>query len=200
MEIWMAVISAAVVLGGAWLAILKIRESNRVEDNTKRITALEDERRVNIKLIESLRQQNALLRAENAALVKMLAKYSQAANESLIVTDDNGTVTEWDAAATLMFGWNSEEAVGRDVSSMIVPPEMRQEHRIVMTNIFKHKRQPRPAPLKVRGWRKDGEYIDLEVQLLPGWEANDGTGAWRYGARIRRLILPSPVAVEKLPT
>ena len=195
-EVWLAMISAVVTLGGAWLAVLKIREGNRTENTSKRLAILESEMARSERLIAELQRQNGLLRAENISLRRLLSKYEQAGHESLIVTDDTGIITEWDAAATLMFGWSADEAVGKDVSSLIVPRELRQQHRVALANVFKYKRQPRTTPLKVKGLTKDNEKLDLEIQLMPGWETGDGTGAWRYGARIKKLTLPSPEAVS----
>ena len=196
-QIWLSIISAVVILGGAWLAILRIREGNRIEDNAKRLEFLEKERDVNLKLIEALKRQNALLRYENNGLIRLIDKYVKAAHESLIVTDESGIVTEWDASATLMFGYGADEAIGKDVSSLIVPPELRQHHRRAMSNVFKYKRQPRAVPLTVKANTKAGDQFDAQIQLLPAWETGDGSGSWRYGARITKLDLTLPTDITR---
>ena len=194
MEVWLALISAAVALGGGVVTFLKVRDEQRTKSLTERIAVLEEESKANNKLIVALQRQNTLLRGENNALIRLLGKYDEAAKESLIVTDDGGIVTEWDAAAVLMFGFNTDEAIGKDISSLIVPREVRQHHREALANTFKYKRQPRTVPIKTQAVNKNYDKFDVEVQLLPGWETGDGTGSWRYGARIRKLTLPSPDA------
>lgn len=196
MEIWLAVISAVVALGGGFLAVLRIRETNRIREITDRVAALEEENRRYSELIGSLQRQNNLLRVENASLIRLLRKYEEATREALIVVDENGIVVEWDAAAVLMFGYHADEAVGKDVSELIVPREIRQQHRYALANVFKYKRQPRTVPLKTQALNKDEEKFDVEVQLFPGWETDDATNTWRYGARIRKLVLPSSEVME----
>jgi len=42
--------------------------------------------------------------------------------------DAEGLVTDWDAAAGMLFGYTPEEAVGQPVAELIVPPELRPAH------------------------------------------------------------------------
>ena len=210
MEPWLQVTLAVItmlnvaltVIGGGWLAIIKLRESNNVKELLQRVAFLESENQRLLHEKSSLEVSVGLLRRDVTSLRRALEKYTQAGQESLIVVDESGLVVDWDAAAALMFGYSSEEAIGKDVSGLIVPPENRQKHRYGMMNTFRNQRQPRTEPLKTRAMTKSGEVIDVEVQLLPGWETGGNERGWRYGARIRRLILPSPEAKsdDNLPT
>ena len=42
--------------------------------------------------------------------------------------DADGTVTEWDEGAELLFGFTPEQALARPVAELIVPPELRPAH------------------------------------------------------------------------
>ncbi|MFC4062417.1 PAS domain S-box protein [Planomonospora corallina] len=46
-------------------------------------------------------------------------------HDAFVSIDATGAVTEWNPAATRLFGWSREEAVGRPVSELIVPPRLR---------------------------------------------------------------------------
>jgi len=42
--------------------------------------------------------------------------------------DADGVVTAWDEGAEMLFGYSAEQAVGRPVADLIVPPELRSAH------------------------------------------------------------------------
>lgn len=193
-NIWLGIISIALAIVGVW----KIRESSNVKSLTERVKTLESEQAISKieiatrdRQIAQLLTQNRLIRDERSALTRLLRHYEEAGRESLIVTDKLGKVVEWDAAATLMFGWSADEAIGEDVSELIVPQELRQAHREALRNVYRNQRQPRTVPIKAVALTKTNERVSVEVQLLPGWETGSDSGEWRYGARIKKLLLPS---------
>jgi len=47
--------------------------------------------------------------------------------ESVIITDAEGVVRSWNHAASLLYGFTSEEAIGRPIGELIVPVEGRDE-------------------------------------------------------------------------
>jgi PAS domain S-box-containing protein len=49
--------------------------------------------------------------------------------EAVIVIDANARVVEWNAAASLMFGYGRSEAIGRSIGQMIIPEGNRDPHR-----------------------------------------------------------------------
>src|SRR5919108_1988654 len=52
-----------------------------------------------------------------------------AAFDCVVVIDAGGHVLEWNGAAETTFGYTREEAVGRTLADLIVPPELREAHR-----------------------------------------------------------------------
>ncbi len=46
---------------------------------------------------------------------------------ALVVADERGRVVEWNEAATLVFGYEREEVLGRQLSKLILPPQRRDE-------------------------------------------------------------------------
>ena len=52
--------------------------------------------------------------------------------DAVITTDDHGQVVEWNAAAVQMFGYAREEVLGRNISTLIVPPDHRVQHTEAM--------------------------------------------------------------------
>jgi PAS domain S-box-containing protein len=53
----------------------------------------------------------------------------EAALDCIITIDDRGRVLEFNRAAEETFGYQSEQAVGREMAELIVPPTLREEHR-----------------------------------------------------------------------
>jgi PAS domain S-box-containing protein len=49
--------------------------------------------------------------------------------EAVIVIDASARVVEWNAAASLMFGYGRQDAIGRSIGEMIVPETHRDPHR-----------------------------------------------------------------------
>jgi PAS domain S-box-containing protein len=58
--------------------------------------------------------------AELAELVRALA-------DAMVVADRDGTITFWNDAATRLFGWPAEDAVGNTLD-LIIPERLRQRH------------------------------------------------------------------------
>ena len=50
------------------------------------------------------------------------------APDAFITLDRDGRITTWNVAAERLFGWRKEEAVGRTMRDLIVPPEFRARH------------------------------------------------------------------------
>ncbi|GAA2891699.1 hypothetical protein Acy02nite_14730 [Actinoplanes cyaneus] len=63
---------------------------------------------------------------ETSAVVRRILEVSQDAYVSI---DADGLVQEWNPAAERLFGWQRDEAVGADLSKLIVPDEHRDAHR-----------------------------------------------------------------------
>jgi diguanylate cyclase (GGDEF)-like protein/PAS domain S-box-containing protein len=56
-----------------------------------------------------------------------------AALDCIVVMGTDGLVVEWNPAAEQTFGYSRNEAVGRELAELIVPPEMRDAHRLGLT-------------------------------------------------------------------
>jgi diguanylate cyclase (GGDEF)-like protein/PAS domain S-box-containing protein len=54
-------------------------------------------------------------------------------NEAYVATDSDGIITGWNRASETTFGWSAEEALGRDVTELIVPAEDVEEFRGILT-------------------------------------------------------------------
>ena len=53
----------------------------------------------------------------------------EAAHDAIVSMGADGVVLEWNPAAVRTFGYSREEAVGRELAELIVPPAQRVAHR-----------------------------------------------------------------------
>lgn len=88
-------------------------------------SAVRDEQglvRFSIGVVEDVTER---LRAESAHLERetVFRRTIEASSDAFVGMDSSGHVTDWNAAAESMFGWQSHEALGRSLVNMIVPVE-----------------------------------------------------------------------------
>src|SRR3954469_15021076 len=96
-----------------------------------------------------------------------------AALDCVITIDHGGNVLEFNRAAERTFGYSSDEAVGREMAELIVPPSLRQRHRRGF-----HRYLDGGAPtvlgrrIEIIGMRSDGTEFPVELAItridLPG--------------------------------
>ncbi|MBI2951475.1 PAS domain S-box protein, partial [bacterium] len=53
----------------------------------------------------------------------------ETANEAFVEMDASGLITDWNRMAEVTFGWAREEAVGKPMAELIIPPQHREAHR-----------------------------------------------------------------------
>ena len=76
-------------------------------------------------------QESAWAKAAEAALLQSQERNRaivDTALDGVITIDSTGIVTDWNAQATVIFGWSREEALGRALSETIIPEQDRQAH------------------------------------------------------------------------
>lgn len=97
-----------------------------------------------------------LATAEQAWLAAMV----ESSRDAVIGTDINGTITSWNPAATRLYGYRPEEAVGRSIS-ILIPPDRADERE----HLFDQLRQGEdPSPLETERLRKDGSRVDVDLR------------------------------------
>jgi PAS domain-containing protein len=75
-----------------------------------------------------IKSQQATRRAQSSD--RQLRDMLDAALDAHIVMDAKGVITEWNAPAEAMFGWRRDEVVGKLLADTLVPPALREGHRI----------------------------------------------------------------------
>jgi PAS domain S-box-containing protein len=90
----------------------------------------------------------------------------QAALDCVVTMDHRGRVVEFNPAAERTFGYTTEEAVGREMAELIVPPDLRERHR---KGLARHLAGGPPQVLdrriEIDAMRSDGTCFPVELAI-----------------------------------
>jgi len=86
--------------------------------------------------------------------------------DAVVVMDRAGIVRAWNHHAEAIFGWTAEEAIGRDLGELIVPPALREAHHRGLAR-FNEEGVARvlDTRLELAGVRRDGSEIPVELSI-----------------------------------
>jgi PAS domain S-box-containing protein len=102
------------------------------------------------------------LRAEQARHRAML----DVALDCVISIDEQGRVLEFNPAAERTFGYAAEEAIGRDLAELIIPPELRERHREGFARfLVTGEARVLDRRLELTGMRADGSTFPVELTI-----------------------------------
>jgi PAS domain S-box-containing protein len=118
---------------------------------------------------QSSRRSLARIREEQA----LKAAVVEATFDSIITIDEAGKVVEFSAGAEAVFGYRRDDAIGQPISTLIVPPYLREQHeeglRRYITTGERHFLGQR---IEIEGQRADGSIFPVELAIaevrLPG--------------------------------
>ena len=107
------------------------------------------------------RQDDAIRRSE-ARLRAVL----DAALDCVVIVDAEATVLEFNPAACTTFRMSREQAVGQNMTELIVPPSLRARHRAGMARYLRTE-EPRilDRRLEITGMRSDGSEFPVELTI-----------------------------------
>ncbi|MGH7264396.1 MAG: PAS domain-containing protein [Candidatus Rokuibacteriota bacterium] len=122
-----------------------------------------------------------------------------AAGDAIIVADPEGAIRLWNPAATRIFGFTAEEALGRSLD-LIIPERFRARHWDGYREVMRTGRTRYGTDvLRVPALRKDGQRISIAftVALLTGSGGRvtaiaafvrDETARWEAEQTLRRRV------------
>src|SRR5436305_5545476 len=89
-----------------------------------------------------------------------------AALDCIITMDANGRVLEFNPAAERTFGFSRQEAIGKELAELIIPPQMREQHRRGLAHYLKTGEGPVIGKrIEIAGIRKDSSEILVELAI-----------------------------------
>lgn len=109
----------------ASLAALRRDLEKRVQERTRELRTTND--MLSRSMAQQLSYQQDLVKREAE-----LSAVIENANDAYVCMDQAGVVGDWNRQAQETFGWSAEEAIGRRLDELIVPPRLREAHRAGM--------------------------------------------------------------------
>jgi PAS domain S-box-containing protein len=106
---------------------------------------------------------------------RMHAEVVERAYEAFVAMDGDGRIVGWNARAEAIFGWPRDEAIGRELADLIVPPQHREAHRAGLANYLSTGVGPViNRRIEITAWhRLEREFpVELAIWAVP---ADDGT-------------------------
>lgn len=101
--------------------------------------------------------------AEAERFRQHLAEVVRGTHDAVMSKDLDGIVTTWNPAATRLYGYTAEEAVGRHIS-FLVPPDHKNEEMMILERI---KRGERLETYETERIRADGARIAVSLTVSP---------------------------------
>lgn len=97
-----------------------------------------------------------------------LAAIVQSSDDAIISKDLNGIITSWNEGARRIFGYTSEEVVGRPIT-ILMPPERVNEEPGVLARIRRGESVDHYETIRRR---KDGSLLDISLTVSPLYDSN----------------------------
>ena len=86
--------------------------------------------------------------------------------DCIITMDADGRLLEFNPAAERVFGFSRQEAIGKELAELIIPPRMREQHRHGLAHYLKTGQGPVVGKrIEINGVRKDGSEILVELAI-----------------------------------
>src|SRR5436853_1880346 len=86
--------------------------------------------------------------------------------DCIITMGADGRVLEFNPAAERTFGFTRDEAVGKELAELIIPPPVREQHRRGLAHFLKTGEGPVIGKrIEMAGARKDGSEVLIELAI-----------------------------------
>jgi PAS domain S-box-containing protein len=128
-------------------------------------------------------------RAEQAT--RLLAAIVESSHDAIVSKSLNGVITSWNKGAERLFGYSAEEAVGQNIT-LIIPPERRDEERMILEQLARGERVDHFETVRMR---KDGSLLDVSLTISP---MKDVSGRVVGASKLARDITEQKRAEEVL--
>lgn len=90
------------------------------------------------------------------------------ANDAVVTIDEQSQIIDWNNAAERMFGWPRVEAMGRNLTELIIPEPHRPHHTAGLARYLKDgTSQMFNRRVETTALRRNGEEFDVELSVWP---------------------------------
>jgi PAS domain S-box-containing protein len=113
-------------------------------------------------------QNNATADRASGGLEALNRAILNTALDCIITIDAAGRVREFNPAAERVFGYTREEAVGKELAELIIPPALRERHRQGLARYLATGEGPvLGRRIEINALRRDGSEIHVELAITP---------------------------------
>ena len=106
--------------------------------------------------------------ASTDALPTDLTPVLETALDAVVVMRENGTIGAWNDVAEKVFGWSRAEAVGRQLSELIIPQRYREEHQRGLSAYLATGHGPLlRRRVEITALRASGDEFPIELSITP---------------------------------
>lgn len=92
----------------------------------------------------------------------------EAAMDAVVTIDSRGSIIEWNPVAASLFGYSRDEAIGKEMASLIIPPEFREQHRSGLARYLETGQSNLlNRRVELMGVGADGAGIPIELAITP---------------------------------
>ncbi len=117
--------------------------------------------------IESLKALARMLSSQHAARRRHHGVLS-ASLDAIITINSDGIVTEFNRAACELFGYEQQQALGRPLPALIIPPSLRAAHEAGMKRFFETGEGPVLGKrIEIQAMKADGTEFPVELAISP---------------------------------
>ena len=97
--------------------------------------------------------------------------------DAVVGMSETGTITFWNPRAEAIFGWTAEEALGRDLAELLLPPTDREAHRRGLERFLRTGEWSiLNQRIETRGLRRDRSHFPLDLSVTARREG----GGWAF--------------------
>ena len=114
----------------------------------------------------------------------LLAAIVESSDDAIVSKTLEGIIRSWNRGGERLFGYSSNEAVGKPIT-LIIPHDRIEEERTILARLVRGERIEHFETIRVT---KDGRYIDISLTISP---VRDPTGRIIGASKIARDITAS---------
>jgi len=140
------------------------------------------------RLMQSTRQKDLALSLQESRMAALVAQ----SEDAVLAIDLEGCITDWNPAATRIFGHDSVEAVGQPLDQLLVPPSLHEQAHQALDRVT---RGESVSPFDTVRLRKDGSEVQVSISISP---VRDVKGRVVGAAKISRDISERKMAEARI--
>ena len=101
----------------------------------------------------------------------MLATISDTSLDTMFAIDERGRVLAWNPQASATFGWSREEAIGRKLSSLLIPKEAQAAHDAALARLGEGPSVRIARRVELTALHRDGHEMPVELAISSSFAA-----------------------------